>query len=283
MLLSGPAASSADLFPVADSPTGRGIYLDYAATTPVDPSVARTMAGFLAADGNFGNPASATHEFGRLAADAVEDARGEVAKLLAARPREIVWTSGATEAINLAMKGAALARRDRGAHIVTSALEHKAVLDTAAWLESQGFDVDRLRPVGDGTVTAESLAEVLRPDTVLVSLMHVNNETGTVADIAELGSLIRRHGALFHVDAVQSAARLPLDEIAAAADFDQRAQDVRAERSRCALRSRAPRRRTDAADAWKRTRTRTAPGDAPGAPPAWDTQPGLRSSGGTAT
>ena len=136
-----------------------------------------------------------------------------------ARPREIVWTSGATEAINLAVKGAALARRDRGAHIVTSALEHKAVLDTAAWLESQGFDVDRIRPVGDGTVTAESLAEVLRPDTVLVSLMHVNNETGTVTDIAELGSLIRRHGALFHVDAVQSAARLPLDEIAAAADL----------------------------------------------------------------
>ena len=218
-LLSRPAASSADPFPVADGPTGRAIYLDYAATTPVDPSVAKTMAGFLTVDGNFGNPASATHEFGRVAADAVEDARGEVAKLLAAKPREIVWTSGATEAINLAMKGAALAHGDRGAHIVTSALEHKAVLDTAAWLESQGFEVDRIRPGGGGTVTAESLAEVLRPDTVLVSLMHVNNEIGTVTDIAELGSLIRRHGALFHVDAVQSAARLPLDDVAAAADL----------------------------------------------------------------
>ena len=168
------------------------IYLDYAATTPVDPGVVRVMNDFLTADGVFGNPASVTHSFGRAAAEAVENARREVAALMSAEAEEIVWTSGATEAINLAMKGSALARKDRGAHIVTSALEHKAVLDTAAWLEAQGFDVDRIRPDGDGTVTAESLAEVLRPDTVLVSLMHVNNEIGTVTDIAELGSLAAR-------------------------------------------------------------------------------------------
>lgn len=196
-----------------------GIYLDYAATTPVDPAVASVMNNFLTFDGAFGNPASSTHRFGRVAAEAVENARREVAALLSSKPEEIVWTSGATESVNLALKGAALARCSRGSHIVTSPLEHKAVLDSAAWLESQGFKIGYVEPDDTGAITPEDLLRALRPDTVLVSLMHVNNETGVVTDISALGSVLRRHGALLHVDAVQSAARLPLDDVATEADL----------------------------------------------------------------
>ena len=195
------------------------IYLDYAATTPVDPAVARVMNGFLTIEGVFGNPASVTHAYGHAAADAVESARREVAALVGSRPDEIVWTSGATEAINLALKGAALARRDRGAHVVTSPLEHKAVLDSAEWLASQGFEIGYVEPDDEGAISPENLSKALRSDTVVVSLMLVNNETGTVTDIAALGPIVRRQGALFHVDAVQGAARLLLDDVAKAADL----------------------------------------------------------------
>ena len=192
------------------------IYLDYAATTPVDPAVARTMNAFLLADGIFGNPASATHAFGHAAAQAVEHARGEVAFLLSSQPEEIIWTSGATEAINLALKGAALARRNRGDHIITSTLEHRAVLDSTAWLETQGFTTSYIEPDETGTITADALLKALRPNTILVSLMYVNNETGTVTDIASLAPLVHKHGALLHVDAVQGVARLPTDPITTA-------------------------------------------------------------------
>ncbi len=204
--------------PVAERPDG-AVYLDYAATTPVDPAVACVMNDFLTVDGAFGNPASATHGFGREAAEAVERAREEVALLLCSRPEEIVWTSGATEAVNLALKGAALARRDRGDHVVTSPLEHRATLDSVAWLETLGFSVGYVEPDADGNVTAENLSRALRPNTVVVSLMHVNNETGTVTDIASLGRAVRECGALLHVDAVQGAGRLPMEDIAAVADL----------------------------------------------------------------
>ncbi|WLD57434.1 IscS subfamily cysteine desulfurase [Salinispirillum sp. LH 10-3-1] len=187
------------------------IYLDYAATTPVDPRVAARMAECLTLEGNFANPASRSHLFGWQAEEAVEHARGQIATLLNCDAREIVWTSGATEADNLALKGVAYARQDDGKHIVVSAIEHKAVLDPAHWLVSQGFDVTFLAPDASGRVLPEQLAAVLRPDTTLVSLMHVNNELGTVNDIAALGALCRANGTLFHVDAAQSVGKLPLD------------------------------------------------------------------------
>ena len=203
----------------AQSIVDSSVYLDYAATTPVDPAVARVMTSFLTIDGAFGNPASVTHRFGRTAAEAVECARREVAALVSSRPEEIVWTSGATESINLALKGSALARRDRGRHIVTSPLEHRAVLDSAEWLESEGFEIGYVEPDDQGRVTWKGLSRVLRPDTVVVSLMLVNNETGAITDIAPLGRLVRERGALLHVDAVQGAARLRMDAVADAADL----------------------------------------------------------------
>ncbi|MFY0664734.1 MAG: IscS subfamily cysteine desulfurase [Natronospirillum sp.] len=187
------------------------IYLDYAATTPVDPRVAARMAECLTQDGTFANPASRSHVFGWQAEEAVEHARGQVAKLLNCDAREIVWTSGATEADNLALKGAAQAKQNDGKHIVVSAIEHKAVLDPAHWLAGQGFDVTFLAPDASGRILPEQLASVLRPDTILVSLMHVNNELGTVNDIAALGALCRANGSVFHVDAAQSVGKLPLD------------------------------------------------------------------------
>lgn len=211
--------SVVDSVRVSRSSTRAGVYLDYAATTPVDPAVARVMSGYLTMEGVFGNPASVTHGFGQTAAEAVEHARWQVAALVSARPEEIVWTSGATESINLALKGSALARCDRGKHIVTSPLEHRAVLDSVRWLESQGFEISYVEPNDHGGVTSEGLSRVLRPDTTLVSLMLVNNETGAITDIAAIGSLIREQRALFHVDAVQGVGRLPTDEIAAAADL----------------------------------------------------------------
>ena len=188
-----------------------GVYLDYAATTPVAPEVAHRMAEFLTVDGVFGNPHSVTHRFGHAASEAVEEARGQVARLIGAEPDEIFWTSGATEAINLAIKGAMLSPTVRGRHLLVSSLEHKAVLDTAHWLSGQGVDVTYLEPDADGMITPEVVRAGLRPDTALVSLMHVNNEVGTVTDTPGVARVVRDNGTLFHVDAVQSAARLPID------------------------------------------------------------------------
>ena len=217
--LSAAEPASVATAPVPRRCTDTDIYLDYAATTPVDPAVVRVMTGLLSEDGAFGNPASVSHGFGQAAAAVVECARRETAALLSSSPEEIVWTSGATEAINLALKGAAFARRSRGRHIVVSPLEHKAVLDSARWLESQEFEIDYVKLNNEGAITPANLLRVLRQDTVVVSLMLVNNETGAVTDIAALGPVIRRHGALFHVDAAQAAARLPLRDTAAEADL----------------------------------------------------------------
>ena len=187
------------------------IYLDYSATTPVDPRVAEKMMSCLTPEGNFGNPASRSHMFGWKAEEAVETARRQVADLLGADPREIVWTSGATESDNLAIKGVAHFYQKKGKHIITSKIEHKAVLDTCRQLEREGFEVTYLTPGSDGIITPQMVADALREDTILVSLMHVNNEVGTITDIAAIGELTRSHGVLFHVDAAQSAGKLPLD------------------------------------------------------------------------
>lgn len=195
------------------------IYLDYAATTPADPRVASKMMQFLTLDGTFGNPASRSHRFGWQAEEAVDVARNQVAELINADPREIVFTSGATEADNLALKGAAQQHQARGKHIITSQTEHKAVLDSCAQLAREGFDVTFLQPGADGIVTPAMLEATLRDDTVLVSLMHVNNETGVIQDIAALGALCHARGILFHVDATQSVGKLPLDVSALPVDL----------------------------------------------------------------
>ena len=195
------------------------VYMDHAATTPTDPAVVAVMTRYLGPDGAFGNPASRFHPFGRDAEEAVEQARVHVAGLVNADPREIVWTSGATESDNLAVKGAAAARAGRGAHVVTSAVEHKAVLDSCLHLERNGFDVTRVAPGPDGLVTPARVESALRGDTVLVSLMHVNNETGAVTDVETIGRLLRGRGVPFHVDAAQSAGRLPLDVRRLGVDF----------------------------------------------------------------
>ena len=187
------------------------VYLDCAATTPVDPRVAERMAAYLTEDGDFGNPASETHVFGQRARAAVEEAREQVATAIGAEPREIVFTSGATEADNLALKGTAAFQRDRGRHIVTAASEHKAVLDTCEALEFSGFEVSRVRPGRDGRVDPEAIRAALREDTILVSVMHANNETGVINDIAAIGAVARDHGARFHTDAAQTVGKLPLD------------------------------------------------------------------------
>lgn len=187
------------------------VYLDYAATTPVDPRVAGRMAGCLTLDGLFANPASRSHIYGWQAEDAVENARRQVAELIGADPREIVWTSGATEADNLAIKGALPFLQSRGRHILTSAIEHKAVLDTCHYLAGQGWRVTYLQPGPDGLITPALVEEAIEPDTVLVSLMHVNNEIGTVTDLAAIGAITRARDILFHVDAAQSAGKLPID------------------------------------------------------------------------
>lgn len=187
------------------------IYLDYAATTPVDPRVAEKMVACLTMDGNFANPASRSHVYGWRAEEAVEQGRRQVADLIKADPREIVWTSGATEASNLAIKGVARASLGQGRHLITSRIEHKATLDSCRQLEREGFEVTYLDPGADGLINVEKLAQALRDDTVLVTLMHVNNEIGTINDIAALGEVVRNHGALFHVDAAQSTGKLPID------------------------------------------------------------------------
>ena len=186
------------------------IYLDYAATTPVDPKVAAKMAACLTTEGLFANPAS-VHGPGRAARAAVEEARGQVAALVGATPQEIVFTSGATESDNLAIKGVARFRRDKGKHIVTSRIEHKAVLDACKQLEKEGFEITWLKPDADGLIQPDAVQAALRRDTTLVSLMHANNELGVLNDIAAIGKLVRAHGAVFHVDAAQSAGKVPID------------------------------------------------------------------------
>ena len=197
----------------------REIYLDYAATTPADPEVIEKMIHFLGPDGVFGNPSSTLHRQGLEAHNAVEQSRQLVANLINAEPDEIIWTSGATESDNLAIKGVAQLYADRGRHIVTSEIEHNAVLDSCLFLETQGFEVTYIKPNADGLITPEQVETALRPDTILVSLMHVNNEIGTITDIKSISEITKGRGAFFHTDAAQSAARLPLDMKTIPADF----------------------------------------------------------------
>ena len=190
------------------------IYLDYAATTPVDPQVAELMANCLTLDGNFANPASRSHRYGWMAEEAVENARGQLAGAIAADVREIVWTSGATEANNLAIKGVAMQWQAKGKHVVTSKIEHKAVLDTCQFLESQGFEVTYLDPQTDGRITAEQVKQALRSDTILVSIMYVNNELGCINPIKQIGQICRDAGVLFHVDGAQAIGKVAVDVVA---------------------------------------------------------------------
>ena len=187
------------------------IYLDYAASTPVDPIVAQKMMDCLTMDGNFANPASRSHIYGWKAEEAVERARRQVADLVGAQTREIVWTSGATESDNLAIKGLALQKQMLGKHIITSTVEHKAVLDTCAELQLQGFEVSYLQPSTDGRISVQQLAAAVREDTILVTLMHVNNEIGTINDIAAIGDFCAEKGISYHVDAAQSVGKLKID------------------------------------------------------------------------
>ncbi len=187
------------------------IYLDYSSTNPVDPRVAAKMMECLTLDGNFGNPASRSHMSGWKAEEAVETARRQVADLIRCDPREIVWTSGATESDNLAIKGVAKFYQDKGRHLVTSVIEHKAVLDSCKQLEQEGFSVTYLTPDSRGMISPAQVAAAIRPDTTLVSLMHVNNEIGVVNDIREIGEVTRQRGVLLHVDAAQSAGKIAID------------------------------------------------------------------------
>ena len=195
------------------------VYLDYAATTPVDPAVAEAMSRCLAGPEGLGNASSATHLFGRRAAARIEQARAEVAALIGAAPAEIVFTSGATESNNLAVLGAARANAHRGRHIVSSRIEHKAVLDPVKRLEKEGFAVTLLPPDSNGRIDPASVAAALRHDTVLVSIMLVNNEIGVIQDIAAIGDLCRAPGVLFHSDAAQAAGKIPIDVHALPLDF----------------------------------------------------------------
>ena len=187
------------------------IYPDYASTTPADPRVVTKMQECLSLEGNYGNPASRSHEFGWKAEKAVEEARENVASLVNCDHREIIWTSGATESDNLAIKGAARFYRKKGNHIITSKIEHKAVLDSCRQLEREGFEVTYLDPDSSGIITSEELIKNIKDETILVSLMHVNNEIGVINDIAELGEITREKGIVFHVDAAQSTGKVPID------------------------------------------------------------------------
>lgn len=196
---------------IPDCDSDRLVYLDYAATTPVDPKVIEVMNRHLGGGGIFGNPSSRSHEFGRMAEESVEIARDQLAELINADSSEIIWTSGATESINLAIKGVAYGCAARGRHIVTSKLEHKAVLDSCAQLAHEGFDITYVEPDKYGLISPEIIEEVLTDETILVSLMHVNNEVGTITDIDAISQITRDRGIPFHVDAAQSCARLPID------------------------------------------------------------------------
>jgi cysteine desulfurase len=185
--------------------------MDYSATTPVDPRVAEKMCECLTLEGNFGNPASRSHQYGWNADEAVEQARRDVAALINADPKEIVWTSGATESDNLAIKGVAHFYHKKGKHIITCKTEHKAVLDTCRQLEREGFDITYLDPEPNGLIDLDKLQGAMRDDTILVSIMHVNNEIGVIQDITAIGELTRSRKILFHVDAAQSAGKVPID------------------------------------------------------------------------
>ncbi len=187
------------------------IYLDYASTTPVDDRVANKMMEFMKMDGQFGNPASRSHYYGWTAESAVSEARKHVADLVNADPREIVWTSGATESDNLAIKGAAHFYQKKGKHVITVKTEHKAVLDACRQLEREGFDVTYLEPMGNGLLDIQELKSEIREDTILISVMHVNNEIGVIQDIESIGNICREKGIIFHVDAAQSAGKIPID------------------------------------------------------------------------
>lgn len=197
----------------------RPIYLDYAATTPVDERVAAVMQRYLTVDQLFANPASRSHMSGWQAEQAVEYARRQVADTIHADPREIVWTSGATEANNLALTGFMRANQARGRHLVTSIIEHKAVVDTAKALESEGVEVTWLRPDNEGCISPTQLRDALRNDTALVSLMAVNNELGSINDIKALAEIAHQVGAAFHTDAAQAVGRIELDVIAQSVDL----------------------------------------------------------------
>jgi cysteine desulfurase len=187
------------------------VYMDYSATTPVDPRVAQRMMACLTPDGVFGNPASRSHQYGWDAEKLVEEARQNVADLVNADPKEIVWTSGATESDNLAIKGIAHFYRKKGKHIITSKTEHKAVLDSCRQLEREGFEVTYMDPEPNGMIDLGKLEAAMRDDTILVSIMHVNNEIGVIQDIEAMGELTRSKKILFHVDAAQSAGKVPID------------------------------------------------------------------------
>ena len=187
------------------------IYFDYSATTPVDPRVVEKMVECLTLEGNFGNPASRSHMFGWKAEEAVEQARQYVADLVNCDPREIVWTSGATESDNLAIKGIAHFYQSKGKHIITSKIEHKAVLDSCRQLEREGFEVTYLDPDEKGLIHPGNVADAIREDTVLVSLMHVNNEIGVINDIKAIGEICREKKVIFHVDAAQSTGKIDID------------------------------------------------------------------------
>ncbi|AOW78040.1 cysteine desulfurase [Colwellia sp. PAMC 20917] len=187
------------------------IYFDYSATTPVDKRVAEKMMQYMTTDGFYGNPASRSHKFGWQAEEAVDIARNQVAELLNADPREIVFTSGATESNNLAIKGAANFYRKKGKHVITCKTEHKAVLDTCRELERQGFEVTYLDPESNGLIDLDKLAAAMRDDTVLVSIMHVNNEIGVIQDVAAIGEMCRARKIVFHVDGAQSVGKIEVD------------------------------------------------------------------------
>ncbi|MCG7871674.1 MAG: IscS subfamily cysteine desulfurase [Candidatus Thiodiazotropha lotti] len=187
------------------------IYMDYSATTPVDPRVAELMCSYLTPDGDFGNPASRSHAFGWAADEAVGKARRQVADLVNADPKEIVWTSGATESNNLAIKGVAEFYVKKGRHIITCKTEHKAVLDTCRQLERQGYEITYLDPEPNGLIDLQKLESSLREDTILVSIMHVNNEIGVIQNIEAIGEITRERKILLHVDAAQSAGKVPID------------------------------------------------------------------------
>jgi cysteine desulfurase len=185
--------------------------MDYSSTTPVDARVAKKMAKYLTMEGDFGNPASRSHHYGWQAEKAVDNARNQVAELISADPREIVWTSGATESNNLALKGIANFYHKRGKHIITLKTEHKAILDTCRQLEREGFEVTYLDPLPNGLLDIDLFKSVIREDTILASFMHVNNEIGVIQDLQAIGDICRENKVFFHVDAAQSVGKIEID------------------------------------------------------------------------
>jgi cysteine desulfurase len=187
------------------------IYLDYSSTTPVDPQVAQKMSECLTNDGNFGNPASRSHSFGWQAEESIENARCQIAELIKADSREIVWTSGATESNNLAIKGAAHFYSKKGKHIITSTIEHKAVLDTCRQLEREGYEITYVKPDSNGLTQPSEIQSAIREDTILVSVMHANNEIGVINNIKEIGEITRSKNIIFHVDGAQTVGKIPVN------------------------------------------------------------------------